>query len=375
MPKLSLAQSSQKLRGVNLGGWLVLERWMTPSLFAGITGEDETAWSLAKGPLAAAQLEAHWRSFIQAADFAWLASLGINAVRIPIGYWLFGPDYPYHPRFGQQRYPYVSGGLEILDLAFDWAETYGLSILLDLHTVPGSQNGFDNGGMKDICEWHTKAVYQDYALSVLERLAERYQQRPALYGIEVLNEPRWDIPSDLLIAYTQAAYQRIRTYCPAERVAIVFHDGFRNYREYSASLPAKLYNNLIFDIHRYQCFVQADVDMDIYGHLNKAALDWQQEAVELLTQTDKATIVGEWSLGLNPKMLELWQQAPHSPALAEMDNFQQNIAYQAYATAQLLSFEKYHGWFFWSYKTEDMELWSFKVAVERGWLPSKFTPD
>ena len=27
-----------RLRGVNLGGWLVLEKWMTPSLFAGLAG-------------------------------------------------------------------------------------------------------------------------------------------------------------------------------------------------------------------------------------------------------------------------------------------------------------------------------------------------
>ena len=37
---------AKKLRGVNLGGWLVLEKWMTPSLFAGLQAEDETAWCL-----------------------------------------------------------------------------------------------------------------------------------------------------------------------------------------------------------------------------------------------------------------------------------------------------------------------------------------
>ncbi|MCY0903238.1 MAG: glucan 1,3-beta-glucosidase, partial [Firmicutes bacterium] len=33
---------TNKIRGVNLGGWLVLERWMTPSLFAGLDAKDET---------------------------------------------------------------------------------------------------------------------------------------------------------------------------------------------------------------------------------------------------------------------------------------------------------------------------------------------
>ena len=31
---------TQKLRGVNLGGWLVLEKWMTPSLFEGLQATD-----------------------------------------------------------------------------------------------------------------------------------------------------------------------------------------------------------------------------------------------------------------------------------------------------------------------------------------------
>jgi glucan 1,3-beta-glucosidase len=56
-----------------------------------------------------------------------------------------------------------------------------------------------------------------------------------------------------------------------------------------------------------------------------------------------------------------------------MDNFQVNSAYRGYAAAQLLSFEKYLGWFFWSYKTETMPAWSFRDCVERGWLPNDFS--
>ena len=31
----------EKIRGVNFGNWLVLEKWMHPELFAGTTAEDE----------------------------------------------------------------------------------------------------------------------------------------------------------------------------------------------------------------------------------------------------------------------------------------------------------------------------------------------
>ena len=142
----------KKLRGVNLGGWLVLEKWMTPSLFEGLEATDETTWCVELGEQAESTLKNHWDRFITRDDFAWLASRGINAVRIPLGHWIFGPDYPYHRTYGANPYPFVVGGIAVLDRAFDWAEELGLHIVLDQHSAPGCQNGFDNGGIKDVCE-------------------------------------------------------------------------------------------------------------------------------------------------------------------------------------------------------------------------------
>ncbi len=362
----------KKLRGVNLGGWLVLEKWMTPSLFVGLQAKDETSWCVELGRRADGLLRQHWHNFISADDFAWLAERGINAVRIPVGHWLFGPDYPYHPSYGVSQFPFIDGGVEVLDNAFAWAAQFGLQVVLDLHAAPGCQNGFDNGGIQDVCEWHTRQEYIDYSLTVLARLAERYAGHPALHAIEVLNEPRWDLDTALLKTYTSAAYQRIRQHCVAEQVAVVFHDGFRSFRDYANFLRPPAHSNVIFDIHRYQCFVADDINMDIYRHLQKAAIDWQLEADEIIRESGLPTYVGEWSLGLDPKMAELWADEAYDYPQPVMDEFQMDIAYRGYAAAQLLSFEKYRGWFFWSYKTETTPLWCFRECVERGWLPSKF---
>ncbi|MEE4463820.1 cellulase family glycosylhydrolase, partial [Azotobacter chroococcum] len=245
-------KSDLKLRGVNLGSWLVLEKWMVPSLFEGLAATDETTWCAELGERAGERLRAHWNRWITRDDFAWLAERGLNAVRIPVGHWIFGPDYPYHPSYGEARYPFVEGGIEVLDRAMTWAWECGLHVVLDLHAAPGCQNGFDNGGIKDVCEWHTRPEYREHSLSVLERLAERYREHPALHAIEVLNEPRWDVPTDYLKAYNLDAYARIRRHCPAERVAVVFHDGFRDFREYLGFMQGPQYRNVIFDIHRYQ---------------------------------------------------------------------------------------------------------------------------
>lgn len=361
----------KKLRGVNLGGWLVLEKWMTPSLFAGLAARDETSWCVELGEKADAILKGHWQTFIDREDFVWLASIGINAVRIPVGYWLFSADYPYHSSFGDSRYPFVQGGVDILDQAFEWAEQLGLLVVVDLHAAPGCQNGFDNGGIQDVCDWHTQKDYIDYSLRTLERLAHRYGNHPALHGIEVLNEPRWDIDTELLKDYTLAGYQIIRQYC-VEDIAVVFHDGFRGFREYDGFMSGPEYKNVIFDIHRYQCFIKEDVELDIFGHLQKVVVDWKNEAEEIISNAGIPTYVGEWSLGLDLKMINAWNQGAFDYSQTGMDDFQLNLAYRAYAAAQLACFEKYLGWFFWSYKTETMLHWSFRDCVERGWLPNSF---
>ena len=82
----------KKLRGVNLGGWLVLEKWITPSVFEGLDATDETTYCVELGDKADAILKQHWNTYITRDDFAWLAKIGINAVRLPVGQWLFGKD-------------------------------------------------------------------------------------------------------------------------------------------------------------------------------------------------------------------------------------------------------------------------------------------
>lgn len=59
-------------------------------------------------------LQKHRESFVQESDFRFLASKGINAVRIPVGYWIASDPNP--------PAPYVSGSLQALDNGFQWAK-------------------------------------------------------------------------------------------------------------------------------------------------------------------------------------------------------------------------------------------------------------
>jgi glucan 1,3-beta-glucosidase len=126
---LGFDYNSQKVYGVNLGGWFVLEPWITPSLFDAYansgTVKDEYTLSQALGKQQATNiLTNHWKTWITQDDFQKIAGMGLNHVRIPIGYWALNP---------LEGDPYVQGQLDILDQAVDWANDAGLKVMLDLH--------------------------------------------------------------------------------------------------------------------------------------------------------------------------------------------------------------------------------------------------
>lgn len=105
----------ETIRGVNLGGWLVLERWIAENLFFGVNALDETYLGLELGPERLRErLRVHRDEFITERDFEDMAVKGFNAVRIPVPFFLFEDAGPYVHCY------------EYLDKAFDWAEKYGL---------------------------------------------------------------------------------------------------------------------------------------------------------------------------------------------------------------------------------------------------------
>ena len=128
---LSFDYDNDKVRGVNLGGWFVLEPWITPSIFSdwadSQTVVDEYTYTETLGKdEALSRLTDHWNSWITQSDFNDIANAGLNHVRIPIGYWAVAP---------LDGDPYVQGQLDVLDNAIGWARSAGIKVLLDLHGV------------------------------------------------------------------------------------------------------------------------------------------------------------------------------------------------------------------------------------------------
>ena len=71
------AYGYDKVRGVNLGGWLVLEPWITPSIFSSESFVDEYTLGQTLGPQQGLSvLTQHWNTWITEADIAKIASKG-----------------------------------------------------------------------------------------------------------------------------------------------------------------------------------------------------------------------------------------------------------------------------------------------------------
>lgn len=95
---------NNQIRGVNLGGWMVLEPWITPSLFYQFLGRDEksTAFDIYSfcsilGPVEGnRQLRRHWETWVTEDIINTLAqSNAVNSLRLPVGDYMYKPYGPY----------------------------------------------------------------------------------------------------------------------------------------------------------------------------------------------------------------------------------------------------------------------------------------
>lgn len=323
------------LRGVNLGGWLVLEKWMTPTLFEGVDGEDE--YSFMQVPGSKRRIEKHRQTFITEADFQWLATHGINAVRIPVGYWIFEGDYPYTP------------AIEYLDWAVAMAHKYNLQVLIDLHGAKGSQNGQHHSGRKGQHEWYRNRTYRQATLDVLEQLAERYYSDDCIWGIELLNEPRWGLVQWKLRRFYRQAYTRLLGVI-RPGVHIVFSDAFTPWL-LSGALIGRPNYPVAMDIHWYQFASIIQRWLPLKRYFSKLR---RRASVIRRLQIRQPVIIGEWSVVLSGEVL-----AGRSPA-------DEAVAFKQHADLQLQVYTNAAAWFYWTYKTEGRGIWHFRSLVEDG---------
>ncbi|KAJ7156091.1 glycoside hydrolase [Mycena crocata] len=350
-------------RSVNLGSWFVNENWMTPSVFECASGRQLSELDIASGwnstKRARHTLENHWGTFISDSDFSYLSSIGINTVRIPIGYWSLGPEYclagtPFSP-FADVYH----NSWSFVVRAINMAAAHGIGVLIDLHGAVGSQNGQPHSGISDrhVGLFNTPANV-DKTISVLTFLMQQLCNVTNVVGIQVLNEPQ-DGPT-LIDFYTRAISAMRKVSSAAADFPIYIHDGF-NLMKFS-NFIANRNDFVVQDYHSYFVFNQQD-SLTPASELTKKIETSISDSLATASVNQRGNlVVDEWSCALTPKSLS------NEPDEA--------TARQNFCTAQMEVYSTTTaGWSFWAYKKEGCDTdpgWCFTTAVGTSLPPNFF---
>lgn len=269
-------------RGVNLGGWLSLEPFVTPSLFNSYDSSlgivDEYTLTSHLGSQKSKQiLEQHYASFVTESTFAEIAAAGLDHVRIPYSYWAV-TTYPGDPYVSQVSWRYLLRGIE-------WARNHGLRVNLDIHGLPGSQNGWNHSGRWGAIGWLNGTdgdLNAQRSIDVHDQLSkffaqDRYKSIITLYGL--CNEPKMTkLPKEQVLNWTTTVTNVIRK--NGVNATVVFGDGFLGLENWTGELQGLGgTNGAVLDVHQYVIF---NVDQVVFTHQQKvqfACQGWTNQTV------------------------------------------------------------------------------------------------
>ncbi|PKI85884.1 glucan 1,3-beta-glucosidase [Malassezia vespertilionis] len=385
-PKLRFAYGQEKVRGVSVGGWLVIESFIVPSFYEN-TGDNRVIdeWSYGKHvdhDQAQRAYREHIDNFITEDDFAEIASYNLNHVRVPFPYW------------GIKTYngdPYVKANqYDKLKEAATWAKKHGLSMIIELHTVPGGANPYDHGGHTDHSNWLGNEDDYGRTLEILETLASEFSKSKysAVTGISLVNEPNGD-PNEIYDFYKRG-YRAVRNPDGGEtNLMVIAGDAFKNPATdnfWNGKFPHGKYQNVMMDTHVYRLFdptsiaMHQDERIGYYCGLKGGFRNANQNLYSL---------VGEWSPAFTdcaPELNGRFKGArydgsfPGSTRRGSCKNrsgnantfsndFKKNLKKNFEAQAD--AYEGGVGWIMWTWKVahHNADEWSYKAGVKNGWIP------
>jgi len=426
----------KKIQGVSLGGWFVLEPFISPSLFEQF-GDDESEIPVDEYTFteklgkeeAERQLQKHWSTWITESDLKDIKNYGLNMVRIPIGYWAFNL---------LEDDPYVQGQEPYLDKALEWCKKNDLKVWIDLHGVPGSQNGFDNSGKRGNVTWQDDEENIELSYETLDYIFGKYggeNYTDTIIGIEIINEPFHSKlnETEMLQFYYNTYYDyRIKH---GSRNFFLFQEAFEPIGFWNKHLnndflnvskpfmkdiifenededdnddeiPKNYFHDTILDHHHYEVFTIDQLEKSENARIQ----DIKNYGKDIFkNQKYHPSIVGEWSgaitdctkwlngvgtgarydgtfndsqlirsNAINGTMKSQWKFKDDEKS-CENVTFIQDFSDQhkenirKFIEIQLITWENSNsGWIFWNYKTENAIEWDFKKLVENKLFPHPF---
>ncbi|KAJ2912332.1 hypothetical protein MD484_g8086, partial [Candolleomyces efflorescens] len=382
-----------RIYGVNLGGWLVLEPFISPEIFQRYPDvRDEFSLSQAMAADEAngglRQIEEHYQTFITEVDIAEIAGAGLNFLRVPIGFWAI-ETWGGEPYLAKTSWTYF---LRVLE----WARKYGLRILLDLHAVPGSQNGLNHSGKLGTINF----LFGNMGIANAERTLDNLrvftqfisqpQYRDVVVAIGLVNEPlAGDIGFDPLHSFSLRAYDIIRSvtgFGEGNGPYIAVQDGLQGLTQWVGILPGG--DRVIMDGHAYFAFGEPNpAPMVAIAEDGLPGGTWPAQACRAwgpLFNDSRSnigpTVSGEFSAAPNDCGLFIRSVGIESfhPQCAEYNDWENyNSTMKAGLQSWIeASFDAFGDFFFWTWKIGPSQagrveapLWSYKLGLDNGWIP------
>lgn len=342
--------------------------------------------------LAEKNMRNHYDTFITEYDFMMIAAAGLNWVRLPIGYWSVS-TWP-----GE---PFLQGvSWEYFLKAIQWARKYGLRIELDLHAVPGSQNGYNHGGRLGVFNFLNSPsglVSAQRTLDIIRVITEFIAQ-PEISNVVpifgILNEPNLPvgIGMDSIRRFYVEVYKSVRNVTGTGEdhgPMIAFHDGFMGLNSWTNFMQGG--DRIAWDLHPYVCFVPP---FGTREELVSSACNGFQANTDQGLQQFGVMMAGEWSLANNDCGLFLngpfqgvrydgtWSSGQYKKQgdCEPYDNWgnysrQTKQTMKNGAIAQLQAFRNS---FFWTWKIGNSlrtggpvnPNWSYLLGLQEGWMPT-----
>lgn len=225
------------LRGFGLGGWMNMENFIT-----GYPANEEAQRQALRQVLGDDRYEFFFDRFLEyffeRDDAQFIASLGLNLLRLPINYRHFESD--------MEPFVIKEEGFKHLDRVINLCAEQHIYTIIDLHALPGCQNQAwhsDNPTHKALF-WQHKH-FQDRVVHLWEVIANRYKGNPWVAGYNPVNEPA-DPSEKMLLPFYQRLYQAIRAVDPDH---ILFLEGNRYSTEFH--MFTEIWPNVIYTVHDY----------------------------------------------------------------------------------------------------------------------------
>ncbi|WVR06874.1 hypothetical protein IAU60_003910 [Kwoniella sp. DSM 27419] len=388
---------NDRIFGVNVGGWLVTEPFIVPGLYEkyatvnGQTAIDEYTLSQNMGDNLTAAMTEHYETFITERDFAEMASAGINWVRIPIGFWAI-ETYPGEPYLERVAWTYMLKALK-------WCRKYGLRVNFDLHSVPGSENGWNHSGRQGTVNWMNGAMglanaqrTLDYIRTLAQFISQdQYSSVVRMFGF--INEPNANTVGKAGVgSFYHEAHNIIReiTGIGAGKGAhLSVHDGFLGVSQWYGFMPNL--DRVDLDQHNYMVFQdQPTGDLDA---LKVKPCQYWAASTNTSFQQWGPTNTGEWSAAWNDcgqwvnnvgsgSRYDGTYNGYAGKATGSCDYWNDYTQWNASTVDALNHFvmgsmDAFKDYFFWTWKignsTGDIPqpnpFWHYRLGLEHGWIP------